>query len=149
MNLEIIISKLRFWLTTRLDCYVVDVISTWFILHQLIRKVIFCEIIELIKFVTNSSFKNIRMSTLKSHCRRYFINLFSQIFLTDVFAKIKEIFDMIFTIEIQRERFSETIDERNARNQYVFSFDETFWIYTFYQHVLIKHTHFETNFVEK
>jgi hypothetical protein len=66
------------------------------------------------------------MSTLKSHCRRYFINLFSQIFLTDVFAEIKEIFDTILTIEVQRERFSETIDERNARNQYVFSLDETF-----------------------
>jgi hypothetical protein len=80
MNLEIIISKLRFWLKTRFDCYVIDVISTWFILHQSIRKIIFCEIIKLIKRVINSSFKNIWMLTLKSHCKKYFMNLFSQIF---------------------------------------------------------------------
>jgi hypothetical protein len=54
------------------------------------------------------------------------MNSFSQIFLINVFAKIKKIFVTIFTIEIQRKRFSETIDERNARNQYVFSLDETF-----------------------
>jgi hypothetical protein len=90
MSFEIIISKLRFWLTTRFDCYVVDVISTWLILHQSTRKVIFCEITELIKRVTNSSFKNIRMLTLKSHCKKYFMNSFSQIFLTNVFAEIKE-----------------------------------------------------------
>jgi hypothetical protein len=54
------------------------------------------------------------------------MNSFSQIFLTIVFAEIKEIFDTIFTIKVQRELFSKTIDERNARKQYVFSLYETF-----------------------
>jgi hypothetical protein len=54
------------------------------------------------------------------------MNSFSQIFLTDVFAEIKEVFDTILTVEVQRERFSRTVDERNVRNQYVFSLDETF-----------------------
>jgi hypothetical protein len=48
--------------------------------------------------------------------QKIFHKFFSQIFLTNVFAKIKKIFDTIFTIEIQRERFSEIIDERNTRN---------------------------------
>jgi hypothetical protein len=121
--------------------------------------------------MTHSTSINSKSNSLRNHwinktCNKFVIQKYSNVnieialqkifhksfftdFLTDVFAEIKEIFDTIFTIEVQRERFSEIIDERNARNQYVFSLDETFWIYTFYQHVSIKHTHFETNFVER
>jgi hypothetical protein len=54
------------------------------------------------------------------------MKFFLQIFLINVFAEIKEVFDTILTIEVQRKRFSKTVDERNARNQFVFSLDETF-----------------------
>jgi hypothetical protein len=56
------------------------------------------------------------MLTLKSHCKKYFTNSFSQILLTNVFAKIKKIFDTIFTIEVEWKRFLKTINEHNVYN---------------------------------
>ncbi len=56
------------------------------------------------------------MQTLKSHYKKYFINLFSQFFLINVITKIKKVFDTIFIIKVQRKLFLKIIDEHNVRN---------------------------------